>query len=83
VALAVFGRLLMGWLCDRIGPRKSFLKGFVELPVELDYAGLLAAAGRAALGNGVGGVLSGAGKLLLPAGDLEFPFEFPVTLSWK
>lgn len=23
VALAVFGRLLMGWLCDRIGPRKS------------------------------------------------------------
>src|SRR5579871_4302212 len=23
VALAVFGRLLMGWLCDRIGPRKA------------------------------------------------------------
>ncbi|MBZ5611095.1 MAG: MFS transporter [Acidobacteriia bacterium] len=23
VALAVFGRLLMGWLCDRIGPRKT------------------------------------------------------------
>ncbi len=24
VALAVFGRLLMGWLCDRIGPRKAY-----------------------------------------------------------
>ena len=24
VLLAVFGRLLMGWLCDRIGPRKTF-----------------------------------------------------------
>jgi len=23
VALAVFGRLLMGWLCDKIGPRKT------------------------------------------------------------
>jgi NNP family nitrate/nitrite transporter-like MFS transporter len=23
VALAVFGRLVMGWLCDRIGPRKT------------------------------------------------------------
>jgi hypothetical protein len=53
----------------------------VELPVELDHAGLLAAAGKAALGKGVAGVLSGVGKLRLPAGDLEFPFEFPVTLS--
>lgn len=24
VALAVFGRILMGWLCDRIGPRKTY-----------------------------------------------------------
>ena len=24
VALAVFGRLLVGWLCDRIGPRKTY-----------------------------------------------------------
>lgn len=23
VALAIFGRLMMGWLCDRIGPRKA------------------------------------------------------------
>ncbi len=53
----------------------------VDLPIELDHAGLLAAAGKAALGKGVAGVLSGVGKLRLPAGDLEFPFEFPVTLS--
>lgn len=53
----------------------------LEFPIELDHAGLLAAAGRAAFGNGVKGVLSGIGKLRLPAGDLEFPFEFPVTLS--
>jgi MFS transporter, NNP family, nitrate/nitrite transporter len=35
VALAVFGRLLMGWLCDRIGPRKtySWLLIFGSLPV--------------------------------------------------
>jgi hypothetical protein len=55
----------------------------LELPIELDYAGLLAAAGTAALGDGVAGVLSGTGKLLLPAGDLDFPFDFPVTLTWK
>ena len=24
VALAVFGRVLMGWLCDKIGPRKTY-----------------------------------------------------------
>lgn len=53
----------------------------LEFPIELDHAGLLASAGRAALGKGVAGVLSGLGKLRLPAGDLEFPFEFPVTLS--
>ncbi|MFI5181868.1 MAG: LEA type 2 family protein [Thermoanaerobaculia bacterium] len=53
----------------------------LELPIELDHAGLLAAAGKAALGKGVSGVLSGVGRLRLPAGDLEFPFEFPVTLS--
>jgi hypothetical protein len=55
----------------------------LELPVELDLAGLLAAAGKAALGEGVAGVLSGTGNLRLPAGDLDFPFEFPVTLTRK
>src|SRR5579863_10066526 len=35
VALAVLGRLLMGWLCDRIGPRKthSWLLMLGALPV--------------------------------------------------
>ena len=35
VALAVFGRLLIGWLCDRIGPRKSYAALLVlgSLPV--------------------------------------------------
>ena len=37
VALAVFGRLLMGWLCDKIGPRKthSWLLMLGALPVML------------------------------------------------
>jgi NNP family nitrate/nitrite transporter-like MFS transporter len=48
VALAVFGRLLMGWLCDRIGPRKTHvgLLIFGSLPVMLiglshDYTSFL------------------------------------------
>ena len=38
VALAVFGRLLMGWLCDRIGPRKThtWLLILGSLPVMCD-----------------------------------------------
>ena len=68
------------------GRKEKFLlhakrENHLEFPVDLDHAGLLAAAGKAALGKGVAGVLSGVGKLRLPAGDLEFPFEFPVTLS--
>jgi len=49
VALAVFGRLLMGWLCDRIGPRKTHAVLLIlgSLPVMLigfshDYATFLA-----------------------------------------
>lgn len=49
VALAVFGRLLMGWLCDRIGPRKTYSALLVigSLPVMCiglshDYASFLA-----------------------------------------
>ncbi len=48
VALAVFGRLLMGWLCDKIGPRKthSWLLMLGALPVMCigfshDYASFL------------------------------------------
>src|SRR5215831_14277492 len=49
VALAVCGRLLMGWLCDRIGPRKAYAGLLIlgSLPVMLiglshDYATFLA-----------------------------------------
>ena len=49
VALAVFGRLLMGWLCDRIGPRKTYAGLLIlgSLPVMCiglshDYASFLA-----------------------------------------
>jgi MFS transporter, NNP family, nitrate/nitrite transporter len=49
VALAVFGRVLMGWLCDRIGPRKTYSALLIlgSLPVMLigfshDYATFLA-----------------------------------------
>jgi NNP family nitrate/nitrite transporter-like MFS transporter len=48
VALAVFGRLLMGWLCDRLGPRKAHAGLLIlgSLPVMLigfshDYASFL------------------------------------------
>lgn len=48
VALAVFGRLLMGWLCDRIGPRKTHAGLLIlgSLPVMLigfshDYTSFL------------------------------------------
>ncbi len=48
VLLAVFGRLLMGWLCDRIGPRKTHAGLLIvgSLPVMLiglshDYASFL------------------------------------------
>jgi len=48
VALAVLGRLLMGWLCDRIGPRKTHAGLLIigSLPVMLiglshDYASFL------------------------------------------
>ncbi len=49
VALAVFGRLLVGWLCDRIGPRKTYAGLLIlgSLPVMCiglshDYASFLA-----------------------------------------
>jgi NNP family nitrate/nitrite transporter-like MFS transporter len=49
VALAVLGRVLMGWLCDRIGPRKTYAALLLlgSLPVmgiglSHDYASFLA-----------------------------------------
>jgi hypothetical protein len=57
-------------------------RNMLQLPVSLDHRGLLAAAGAAALSGRVEGVLSGLAKLRVPAGEMEFPFEFPVNLSW-
>jgi len=56
-------------------------RNVLPLPVELDHGGLLRALGAAAWGGRVEGVLSGLAKLHVPGGELEFPFEFPVTLS--
>jgi hypothetical protein len=87
IAEAVYELTVEGKLVAK-GRKEKFLVhakrgNRIELPIELDHAGLLSAAGKAAFGKGVGGVLSGVGKLRLPAGDLEFPFEFPVTLARK
>jgi hypothetical protein len=53
------------------------------LPVELSNGGVLSGLWKAATGGRVEGVLTGIAKLRVPAGDLEFPFEFPVKLSRK
>ncbi len=47
----------------------------------LDHGGLLRAVGAAASSGRVEGVLSGLARLRVPSGELEFSFEFPVTLS--
>lgn len=80
--LAVAGMVVAG------GKRENFLlhagrKNMLGLPVNLDHGGLLAAVGKAAWSGSVNGVLSGIAKVRVPAGELEFPFEFPVTLSLK
>jgi len=56
-------------------------KNVLQLPVDLNHGALLRALGAAAWGGQVEGVLSGRARLRVPAGELEFPFEFPVTLS--
>ena len=53
------------------------------LPVELSNGGVLSGLWKAATGGRVEGVLTGIAKLRVPAGELEFPFEFPVKLSRK
>jgi Late embryogenesis abundant protein len=53
------------------------------LPVELSNAGVLSGLWKTATGGRVEGVLTGIAKLRVPAGELEFPFEFPVKLSRK
>jgi len=53
------------------------------LPVELSNGGVLSGLWKAATGGHVVGVLTGIARLRVPAGELEFPFEFPVKLSRK
>ena len=53
------------------------------LPVELSNGGVLSGLWKTATGGRVEGVLTGIAKLRVPAGELEFPFEFPVKLSRK
>jgi hypothetical protein len=53
------------------------------LPVELSNGGVLSGLWKAATGGRVEGVLTGIARLRVPAGELVFPFEFPVKLSRK
>lgn len=70
------------------GRRQNFLlpagrRSTLQFPVNLDHSGLLAAVGKAAWSGSIDGVLTGIAKLRVPAGNLEFPFELPVTLSLR
>jgi Late embryogenesis abundant protein len=70
------------------GRRGKFLlhagrANLLMLPVELSHDGVLSGLWKAATGGRVEGVLTGIAKLRVPAGELEFPFEFPVKLSRK
>lgn len=69
------------------GQREKFLLhggrwNSLQFPIQIEYAGVLAAAGTAATSRGqVDGKLTGVARLRLPAGDLDFPFEFPVRIA--
>jgi hypothetical protein len=70
------------------GRREKFLlhagrANRLMLPVELSHGGVLSGVWKAATGGHVEGVLTGVARLRVPAGELEFPFEFPVKLSRK
>ena len=54
----------------------------LQFPIELEYGGVLAAAGKAATSRGqVDGKFTGIARLRLPSGDLDFPFEFLVKIA--
>jgi len=70
------------------GRREKFLlhagrANRLMLPVVLSHGGVFSGLWKTATGGRVEGVLTGIAKLRIPAGDLEFPFEFPVKLSRK
>jgi hypothetical protein len=54
----------------------------LQLPIQIEYDGVLAAAGKSAASRGqVDGKLTGVARLRWPSGDLDFPFEFPVKMA--
>lgn len=54
----------------------------VEIPVTLDNGEVLAAASKTTAQNAkLVGRLKGSGRLKLPAGELVFPFDLPVSIS--
>lgn len=54
----------------------------VDVPVTLENGEILAAAGRTTANNGkLVGRLKGIGRVKLPTGELDFPFDFPVSIS--
>jgi Late embryogenesis abundant protein len=53
----------------------------LTLPVELDGAAWIAAAGQAALSGGAEGRLAGTVTVRLPDGNLEAPFELPIRIG--
>lgn len=69
------------------GAREKFLLhggrwNRLQFPIQVEYGGVLAAAGTAAVSRGhVDGKLTGIARLRLPSGDLDFPFEFPVRIA--
>lgn len=71
------------------GGREKFIlhagrENRLEIPVTVDNGELLAAAGKTVVSRGkVEGHLVGVARLRVAAGDVEFPFEFPVRLSTR
>ena len=54
----------------------------IEIPVTFENGAVLAAAGKTMAKRGkLEGRLKGIGRLKLPAGELDFPFDFPIHIS--
>jgi hypothetical protein len=53
----------------------------LALPVGVDGASLIAAAGRSALAGSVQGHLTGSVELHLSDGDIGVPFELPIHIG--
>jgi hypothetical protein len=80
--------LTVGGRAVASGRRERFLlharqRNTLQCPVNLDHAALVMAVGQAAWSGGVEGILTGVARMRVPAGNVDFPFELPVTLSLK